>query len=53
MKKNLLFAIPALLLAGAVMRSGFTHAWIESLDGGGRSIQLRIWDWWSPSGAHA
>ena len=49
MKKNLLFAIPALLLAGAVMRSGFTHAWIESLNGGGRSIQLRIWDWWSPS----
>lgn len=50
MKKiHFLLLIPVLLFAGAVSRSGFTHAWIESLEERERHIQLRIWDWWSPS----
>ena len=40
----------AVLFLGAVCRyAGVTQGWVASLRAGDRPIQLRIWDWWSPS----
>jgi multiple sugar transport system substrate-binding protein len=42
----------ALCLAVLVLaRAGMTKAWVEGVwaGGGERTVQLRIWDWWSPS----
>ncbi len=50
MKRYLLFALAVPLFAGVILRSGFTGPWVQGLHGGSdRPIQLRIWDWWSPS----
>ena len=34
-----------------LLRAGLTRAWVEALltDRAPRSVQLRVWDWWSPS----
>jgi ABC-type glycerol-3-phosphate transport system substrate-binding protein len=45
----------AALLAGVLWRAGMTRAWVGKLseaaqDRAPRPIELRIWDWWSPSG---
>jgi ABC-type glycerol-3-phosphate transport system substrate-binding protein len=39
------------LLLVVVWRAGMTRAWVASLDEATpRAVQLRVWDWWSPSG---
>lgn len=40
-----------LLLIGVLLRAGLTRAWVETLfaDLAPRPVQLRVWDWWSPS----
>ncbi len=50
------YRILLIVLAGAmvvciVWQAGMTQAWLASMDlGTPRAIQLRVWDWWSPSG---
>ncbi len=41
----------ALLLVAVLagLRSGMARAWVET-SGAGRPVELRVWDWWSPSG---
>jgi len=43
--------LAALLCGGVFLRAGMTRSWVQQLteDGPERPIQLRIWDWWSPS----
>ena len=43
--------IMALVLIMAIFwRAGMTRGWVEALrETEPRLIQLRIWDWWSPS----
>ncbi|NKB69379.1 MAG: extracellular solute-binding protein [Candidatus Latescibacteria bacterium] len=47
-----LLALAGVLVLGAVLlRAGMTRSWVEGLldQGPARPVQLRIWDWWSPS----
>jgi len=49
--KHTMIAVMAIGLVIAVLwRAGMTQGWLGSLDKTApRPIQLRIWDWWSPS----
>ena len=43
------------LLIAVVWRAGMTHRWVHGLlaasrGESGRPVELRVWDWWSPSG---
>lgn len=44
----LLCLVVGLVCLGALMRSGVARAWSAGA-GAGRPIQLKVWDWWSPS----
>lgn len=47
----LLWILAAFLFGGVFLRAGMTRSWVQGLTerGAERPIQLRIWDWWSPS----
>ncbi|MCY3737080.1 MAG: extracellular solute-binding protein [Gemmatimonadaceae bacterium] len=42
-------ALILLVVAGVLARAGMTRRWVEGLVGESRPVQLRVWDWWSPS----
>lgn len=49
-KKTALAALGLLLCLGVFARAGMTRGWIEGIwSGQDRPVQLRVWDWWSPS----
>jgi multiple sugar transport system substrate-binding protein len=50
----LLIVLSAAIGIAIVLQAGLTHAWLASMGAGtSRAIQLRVWDWWSPSGNEA
>ena len=50
----LLIVLAAALVSAIALQAGLTRAWLTSLGvGSSRAIQLRVWDWWSPSGNEA
>ena len=42
-------ALILVIVAGVLARAGMTRRWVEGLVGESRPVQLRVWDWWSPS----
>jgi len=50
----LLIVLAAALVSAIALQAGLTRAWFASIGiGASRAIQLRVWDWWSPSGNEA
>lgn len=49
--KTILTAAALVLALTILARAGMTRAWIEGVwvGEGARPVQLRVWDWWSPS----